>query len=78
PKDPLAPVRKFWCERYDERPCPWSKPALDAFIENVCEIWKERPEFPSQFIPKCWTLKRWVKERGVPGDRPLAAMDRKE
>ncbi|MEW6451375.1 MAG: hypothetical protein AB1490_12030 [Pseudomonadota bacterium] len=78
PRDPLAPVRKFWCERYDESPCPWSKPALDAFIENVCEIWKERPEFPSQFIPKCWTLKRWVKERGVPGDRPLAAMDRKE
>jgi putative transposase len=78
PKDPKALARQFWCERYDENPVPHSEPALKRFIQGVCEQWKDTPEFPKVFIPKCWTLRRWVKERGVPGCRPLAAMDRRE
>lgn len=75
PRDEWAPIRKFWCERYDEGPVPHSKVSLNRFIQKVRDEWKDNPELPT-IIPACWTLRRWVKSRGVPGSRPMAVMDR--
>lgn len=75
PRDKWAPVRKFWCERYDESPVPHSAASLKRFVKEVCDVWGERPEFP-KIIPCPWTVRGWVKTRGVPGSRPLCVMDR--
>lgn len=78
PKDKKwAPVRKFWCERYDENPVPHSERALKGFRQKVLDEWGKRPEFP-KLVPAFWTVRGWVKERGVPGDRPMCAMDRRD
>lgn len=76
PRDKWAPVRKFWCERYDEGPVPHSKASLNRFIQKILDEWKDRPELPT-ITPACWTLRGWVKTRGVPGSRPMTVMERR-
>lgn len=79
PEDAKAPARKWWCERYDEEMPKNSKVALDSFIADMVQKYRDDEEYKSfGFVPSGWSVRRWAQERGVVGERPLEVMDRKD
>lgn len=57
--------RRAWCEAYDQAACSKSDRALQVFIDTV------RPSLEpcGEGSPSPGALRRWIRERGAPGDR---------
>lgn len=73
-RDPDAEMRLFVLKALDALP---ELPRSDrAFRIALSKVWAEKPEVTAKFRkrPAPCTVRRWIDQRGAPGDRPLNQM----
>ena len=62
----MRSIRLFWTRTFDADPVKRSALKLEPFIERHRHL---QPRAPDEWVPKPYTLMKWLRERGSPDDR---------
>lgn len=73
-RDKKARLRAFVVRWFDDQ--GEVARGLKAIERALARLWREEPEKAEQFgkMPSAWSVRRWLDNRGTPGERPLRQM----